>query len=125
MKVKTLLKALEKAKEQYPDFEEWDVYLDQYGLMVPEDFKTIEETRRGFEEDFKNYDIRINDEYLCELIKSHYAIERMKQGGWKFVYSSTGDVYRNVAGFKINDDEEEANLAFFEGQKILGLTCDY
>lgn len=123
MKVKTLLKALEKAKEHYPDIEDWEIYLDQYGLIVPEDFKTLEEVQKELEEDSKNYNMEFNDEYFCELIKSHYTIERMKKAGWKFVYSSLGDVYRNVAGFKI-DGKEIANLGFFEKEKIVGLTCD-
>ena len=56
MKVKTLLKEIQKRMEEYPDFEEWEVYTEQPDLCVPENFRTIEEEIQVQKEDSEKYD---------------------------------------------------------------------
>lgn len=70
MKIKTLLKEIEKCKQQYPDFEEWEVYTEQFDLAVPDDFRSIEEEIQVQKEDSEKYGLPFNQEWIDYLISS-------------------------------------------------------
>ena len=75
MKVKTLLKEIQKRMEEYPDFEEWEVYTEQPDLCVPENFRTIEEEIQVQKEDSEKYGLPFNQEWIDYLKESEEKIE--------------------------------------------------
>ena len=56
MKIKTLLKEIEKCKQQYPDFEEWEVYTEQFDLAVPDDLEVLKKKFKFKKKIQKNMD---------------------------------------------------------------------
>jgi len=51
MKVKDLLKNFEKYREEYPDFDEWDIYTEQPELYAPEHGIRYEDYFKAMEKD--------------------------------------------------------------------------
>ena len=121
MKVKTLLKEIQKRMEEYPDFEEWEVYTEQPDLCVPDNFRTIEEEIQVQKEDSEKYGFPFNQEWIDYLKESEEKINKLKELGWKFVYTSLGDVLRNTDSFKLPDGSEEGSVACWEKEKVFGI----
>lgn len=122
MKVKTLLKEIQKRMEEYPDFEEWEVYTEQPDLCVPENFRTIEEEIQVQKEDSEKYGLPFNQEYIDYLKDSEEKINKLKEYGWNFVYTSLGDVLRNTGYFKnIEGIETSGSVACWEKEKVFGI----
>lgn len=121
MKIKTLLKEIEKCKQQYPDFEEWEVYTEQFDLAVPDDFRSIEEEIQVQKEDSEKYGLPFNQEWIDYLKDSEEKINKLKEQGWHFVYTSLGDVLRETGYFKLPDGREDGSVACWEKEKVFGI----
>lgn len=131
MKVRALLKAVEFYKTHgFPDIEDFDVYSEQavlvcpeYGLTFEEYFDRIKngekEIRRMPDKSFQVTTIEGNKYYFKTLIEaencpaynkdllrhmkqSYKYIKRLQAMGWKFVYGSDGDVFRECGA---NDED--------------------
>ena len=116
MKVKTLLKEIQQRIEEYPDFEEWEVYTEQPELWFPPNGQNMEEYSQSLREEKIPEDI-IKD-MLVPIFQSIEKVDEMKKQGWNFEVDSEGDVFRDTGAFLKDGEEIGGTVGAIPSKKI-------
>lgn len=76
-------------------------------------FKEIQKKR------MEEHGLPFNQEWIDYLKESEEKINKLKELGWKIVYTSLGDVLRDTGYFKLFDGSEESSVVCWEKEKSI------